>query len=258
MRSMNVFRGLTVAGALTLSSLATAQVRISEIHYDNAGADAGEAIEVSAPPAPTSPAGRSFSTTAPTAPSYDTGAAARAGPRDLRRARRRRPELPRQRHPERHRPTRWRSSTARHRRRISFLRRCLRGDQRSGGGLTSTDIGASQNGTAAGRPLAAARCRGSLDPEHEHVRRLQRRRCGAAAAGSRQRHGRRPPPRRSRALQRLAGRDALDASSTPINGVPFSWTSSNPTVATVSGTGVVTRWPRATRSSARPPPTASR
>ncbi|MET0937105.1 MAG: DNA/RNA non-specific endonuclease, partial [Luteibacter sp.] len=35
--------------ALTLSSLATAQVRISEIHYDNAGTDAGEAIEVSAP-----------------------------------------------------------------------------------------------------------------------------------------------------------------------------------------------------------------
>lgn len=36
-------------GALMSSSLATAQVRISEIHYDNTGTDSGEAIEVSAP-----------------------------------------------------------------------------------------------------------------------------------------------------------------------------------------------------------------
>ncbi len=49
MRSMNAFRWLAAAGALMLSSLAPAQVRISEIHYDNAGADVGEAIEVSAP-----------------------------------------------------------------------------------------------------------------------------------------------------------------------------------------------------------------
>src|SRR5688500_13913458 len=49
MRSMTAFRWLAAAGALMLSSFATAQVRISEIHYDNTGADVGESIEVSAP-----------------------------------------------------------------------------------------------------------------------------------------------------------------------------------------------------------------
>jgi DNA/RNA endonuclease G (NUC1) len=49
MRSKNLCRWLSAAVALTLSSLATAQVRISEIHYDNAGADVGEQVEVSAP-----------------------------------------------------------------------------------------------------------------------------------------------------------------------------------------------------------------
>ena len=49
MRSMNIVRGMLLATALLLSSLASAQVRISEIHYDNASTDVGEAIEVSAP-----------------------------------------------------------------------------------------------------------------------------------------------------------------------------------------------------------------
>jgi DNA/RNA endonuclease G (NUC1) len=49
MRSKTVSRWLLTAGALLVSSLAAAQVRISEFHYDNAGTDAGEAIEVSAP-----------------------------------------------------------------------------------------------------------------------------------------------------------------------------------------------------------------
>src|SRR5690349_3938751 len=49
MRKVNALRWLMTAGALTLASLASAQVRISEIHYDNLGTDAGEAIEVSAP-----------------------------------------------------------------------------------------------------------------------------------------------------------------------------------------------------------------
>ena len=49
MRSTTLSRWLAAAAALMLSSLATAQVRISEIHYDNTGADVGEAIEVSAP-----------------------------------------------------------------------------------------------------------------------------------------------------------------------------------------------------------------
>jgi DNA/RNA endonuclease G (NUC1) len=49
MRSKTLLRWLAAAGATTLASLASAQIRISEIHYDNAGTDAGEAIEVSAP-----------------------------------------------------------------------------------------------------------------------------------------------------------------------------------------------------------------
>ncbi len=49
MRKVNALRWLLTAGALILSSIATAQVRISEFHYDNTGTDAGEAIEVSAP-----------------------------------------------------------------------------------------------------------------------------------------------------------------------------------------------------------------
>src|SRR5689334_24452494 len=51
MRNRTAFRWLIAAAASLLASLATAQgaVRISEIHYDNAGTDAGEAIEVSAP-----------------------------------------------------------------------------------------------------------------------------------------------------------------------------------------------------------------
>ena len=49
MRNVNALRWLLTAGALMLSTLATAQVRISEFHYDNTGADAGEQVEVSAP-----------------------------------------------------------------------------------------------------------------------------------------------------------------------------------------------------------------
>src|SRR5688572_12247359 len=49
MRTRNALRWLAAAAALMLSTFATAQVRISEFHYDNTGADADERIEVSAP-----------------------------------------------------------------------------------------------------------------------------------------------------------------------------------------------------------------
>jgi DNA/RNA endonuclease G (NUC1) len=51
MRNHTVCRWLFTTAALILSAGAAAQnaVRVSEIHYDNAGTDAGEAIEVSAP-----------------------------------------------------------------------------------------------------------------------------------------------------------------------------------------------------------------
>jgi len=50
MRNVKACRWLLATGALMLSSLAASQtVRISEIHYDNTGADVGESVEVSAP-----------------------------------------------------------------------------------------------------------------------------------------------------------------------------------------------------------------
>jgi DNA/RNA endonuclease G (NUC1) len=49
MRNDTVCRWLLSAVALIFSATASAQVRISEFHYDNAGADTGEAVEVSAP-----------------------------------------------------------------------------------------------------------------------------------------------------------------------------------------------------------------
>jgi hypothetical protein len=49
MRNDTVCRWLLSAVALIFSASASAQVRISEFHYDNTGADAGEAVEVSAP-----------------------------------------------------------------------------------------------------------------------------------------------------------------------------------------------------------------
>src|ERR1044071_3535336 len=51
MRTGNLGRLLSVLAALFIASVASAQgaVRISEIHYDNAGTDSGEALEISAP-----------------------------------------------------------------------------------------------------------------------------------------------------------------------------------------------------------------
>jgi DNA/RNA endonuclease G (NUC1) len=51
MRNRNASRWLVAAAISLVASIATAQnaVRISELHYDNAGTDAGEAIEISAP-----------------------------------------------------------------------------------------------------------------------------------------------------------------------------------------------------------------
>jgi len=48
---MNLRRWLIAAVAMSLGTVATAQnaVRISEFHYDNAGADVGEAVEISGP-----------------------------------------------------------------------------------------------------------------------------------------------------------------------------------------------------------------
>jgi len=66
MRSKGLTRFLLACLGLVASGYAAAQgVRISELHYDNVGTDAGEAVEISGP------AGTARSTTpaaAPTAP----------------------------------------------------------------------------------------------------------------------------------------------------------------------------------------------
>jgi DNA/RNA endonuclease G (NUC1) len=49
MRTKVVSRWMLLVSALLFSSLASAQVRISEFHYDNASTDTGEAVEISAP-----------------------------------------------------------------------------------------------------------------------------------------------------------------------------------------------------------------
>ncbi|HET9865419.1 MAG TPA: hypothetical protein VFP37_18430, partial [Steroidobacteraceae bacterium] len=50
MRSTGLARMALAAMALFASGFAAAQaVRFSELHYDNAGTDAGEAIEISGP-----------------------------------------------------------------------------------------------------------------------------------------------------------------------------------------------------------------
>ena len=95
MSKLTAIRGLLLAGALILSSLATAQVRISEIHYDNAGIDAGEAIEISAP-AGTDLTGWSVVLyNGNDGAIYDTDALSGDRPRDLRHARRGGAELTR-------------------------------------------------------------------------------------------------------------------------------------------------------------------
>src|SRR5262245_48754839 len=49
MRNHIALRWLVAAAATIFGSTAFAQVRISELHYDNVSTDTGEAVEVSAP-----------------------------------------------------------------------------------------------------------------------------------------------------------------------------------------------------------------
>ena len=109
-------------------------------------------------------------------------------------------------------------------------------------GITSIDIGVSEAGTeAAGTSLARNVERHLERVGHRDLRRLQRRRHTAADAGRRERHDRAggvharssvpaprsTPPRSTSAMQ-------------PIAGATFTWASTNPAVASVSATGVVT------------------
>jgi DNA/RNA endonuclease G (NUC1) len=241
MRSITVSRWLVAAGALMLSSLATAQVRISEIHYDNSGADVGEAIEVSAP-AGTDLTGWSLVLyNGSNGASYDSDPLP-AGPMPA-------------------------TCGARG---VVVLNYAVNGIQNGSpdaialiddannvveylsyegvfaatngpaAGLTSVDIGASQAGTEAVGTSLQRNAAGVWSQ-------------GTSTFGACNDDGVEPPdpevasvtvspPSATVAVGSsisLAA-SALDASSAPIGGVPFSWNSSNPAVATVSATGVVT------------------
>ena len=156
METTNFGRWLFTAVALTLSaSVPRKPVRISEIHYDNAGTDTGEAIEVSAP-AGTDLTGWSRALQrhrrrCRTTPTSLLGRRAR----DLRRARRDGDQLPVQRHPER--LSRWHRAGRQQRRtgRIPLVRRDVSRPPRGAAtGITSTDIGGLQtSGTPIGESL---------------------------------------------------------------------------------------------------------
>jgi DNA/RNA endonuclease G (NUC1) len=240
MRSKTVFRWLAAAGALMLSSLATAQVRISEIHYDNTGTDAGEAIEVSAP-AGTDLTGWSIVLyNGSNGASYDTDALP-AGPVPATCGARGVVVVNYPANGIQNGPpdaiALVNGETV-----VEFLsyEGVFAATNGPAMGLTSVDIGASQNGTeavglslqrdvtgvwAAGSSTFGACNDDGVEPPDPEVASVTVSPASATVAvGS------------SVSLSA----SALDASSTPIGGVPFSWNSSNPAVATVSGTGVVT------------------
>jgi DNA/RNA endonuclease G (NUC1) len=240
MRSMNAFRWLAVTGALMLSSLATAQVRISEIHYDNTGTDAGEAIEVSAP-AGTDLTGWSIVLyNGTTGATYDTDALptpvpATCGARGVVVV-----NYPangiQNGSPDAIALVDGANTV------VEFIsyEGVFAGTNGPAAGMTSVDIGASQNGTeaigislqrdvagtwAAGTGTFGACNDDGVEPPDPEVASVTVSPASATVAvGS--------------SISLSA--NAFDLSNAPIGGVPFSWNSSNPASATVSGTGVVT------------------
>jgi DNA/RNA endonuclease G (NUC1) len=240
MRSMNAFRWLAVTGALMLSSLATAQVRISEIHYDNTGADVGEAIEVSAP-AGTDLTGWSIVLyNGSTGATYDTDplptpVPATCGARGVVVV-----NYPangiQNGSPDAIALVDGANTV------VEFIsyEGVFAATNGAAMGLTSVDIGAAQNGTEAvgmslQRDVAGTWTAGTstfgacnddgVEPPDPEV---------ASVTVS--------PPSATVAVGSSVSlsASAFDASNAPIGGVPFSWNSSNPLAATVSGTGVVT------------------
>ena len=240
MRKVNALRWLMTAGALTLASLASAQVRINEIHYDNLGTDAGEAIEVSAP-AGTDLTGWSVVLyNGSNGQTYDTDAlsgvvAASCGTRGVvvlnypaNGIQNGSPDA-----------IALVNNTGAV---VEFLsyEGPLTAANGPANGLTATDIVAFQNGNG---PIGET---------------LQRNAAGAWALangsfGICNDDGETPPdPEVASVIVSPTSTSvavggtvalsaaALDASNAPINGVTFSWISSNPVVATVSATGSVT------------------
>jgi DNA/RNA endonuclease G (NUC1) len=241
MRKVNALRWLLTAGALILSSIATAQVRISEFHYDNTGTDAGEAIEVSAP-AGTDLGGWSIVLyNGLGGASYDTDVLSGVVPATC------------------------------GERGVVVLNYPANGIQNGSpdgialvdnngvliefvsyegvfaatngvaNGLTSIDVGVSENGS---EPLGLSLARNAAGIWSAPA---------ANSFGACNDNGTEPPPPvvASVALAPASGSvnagstlafsaQAFDAGSLPIPGVTFAWTSSNPAVASVSGSGVAT------------------
>jgi DNA/RNA endonuclease G (NUC1) len=242
MRNVKAFRWLIATGALMMSSLAASQsVRISEIHYDNTGADVGEAVEVSAPAGTdlsgwrvvlyNGAGGASYGTlplvgvmpatcgargvvvlTGPTT-GIQNGAPdglALVSPADAV---------------------------------IEFLsyEGVFAATNGAATGLTSVDIGVAEVGSEpAGMSLArnaagtwsgpATATFGVCNDEGETPPTPEVATVTVAPASATINVG---------ASQSFTG-TALDIASQPINGTPFTWTSSNPLVASVSATGVAT------------------
>jgi DNA/RNA endonuclease G (NUC1) len=239
MRSTTLSRWLAAA-ALMMSTLATAQVRISEIHYDNASTDVGEAIEVSAP-AGTDLTGWSLVLyNGSTGASYDTdplpaGAVpATCGARGVVVV---------------NYPSNGiqngspdaialvdGANTV-----VEFIsyEGVFAATNGPAMGLTSVDIGAMQNGTEAVGMSLRRDVAGLWAP-------------GTSTFGACNDDGVEPPDPEVASVavsppsvtvpvgaSVALSATAFDLSSAPISGVPFLWDSSNPAVATVSATGVV-------------------
>ena len=187
MRNHTVCRWLFTAAALILSAGATAQnaVRISEIHYDNASTDAGEAIEVSAPAGTDLTGWQIVLYNGTGGASYDTDTfsgvvPATCGTRGVLVI-----NYPVERHSERRARRRRARRQRRHAGRIPFLRRRLRRHQwpRERRHLHRHRRAAERQ--RAGRRIAGAQRGWHVGAGRQHFRRLQRRRRRAAGRRSR-------------------------------------------------------------------------
>ena len=146
-----------------------------------------------------------------------------------------------ERHPERLARRHRARQRLRHGRRIPLLRRRVRRDQRSGGRPHLHRHRRSQNGNGPRRPVAGAQCRRHLGsgartpsaPATTTATTPPRRKSRASRS--------RPRPRPSASARRVTlVATRFRSASAAHHGVPFTWTSTDPAVATVSATGVVT------------------
>jgi DNA/RNA endonuclease G (NUC1) len=242
MRHMNAFRWLLATGAMMLSSLAASQtVRISEIHYDNIGTDVGEAIEVSGPAGTdltgwsvvlyNGNGGAAYNTQALTGPvpatcgvrgvvviNFPTNGIQNGPPDGIALL----------------------DSTGTL---VEFLsyEGVFAATDGPAAGITSTDIGVLEAGT---EPFGQSLMRDSTGAWSGPV---------AASFGACNDDGTPPPPPVVASVSVAPANatlnvgasltlsaTAFDAASAPISGTTFTWTSTNPAVASVSPTGVAT------------------